>query len=254
MQSFSAPDISSPDIHHAFFTRQGGVSAGIYAGLNCGPGSADDPDHVAENRERARHLMDAEHLVSLHQVHSADVVTITGPVDPANRPKADGMVSNIAGVALGILTADCGPVLFSDPHAGVIGACHAGWGGAFRGVLENTVAAMVELGADPDDITAALGPTLAQESYEIGPEFRDRFEAEDKTYTRFFARPSGKERDHFDLPAFISAKLDDLVGQHHILGRDTYAEPDNFYSYRRSVHRGEADYGRLLSAITIRHD
>lgn len=245
-----------PGITHGWFTRQGGVSGGIYAGLNAGLGSGDELDKVRENRERVRAAMGAAHLLTVHQYHSAEVVRVEGPFSgPA--PKADAMVTNRPGIALGILTADCGPLLFADSEAGVIGAAHAGWGGAVGGVIEATLAAMTDLGAHRDRIVAALGPTLAQASYEVGPEFVERFTDRDPGNARFFHHPEGAPRPFFDLPAYIghrAVRAGMTPDRFADLARDTYAEPDLFYSYRRSVHRKEPDYGRLIAAIMLTGD
>jgi polyphenol oxidase len=234
---------------HGFFTRKGGASSGIFAGLNCGPGSTDMADAVAINRARVADAMGAQHLVSLSQTHSADVVTVTAPW--AERPKADGMVTATRGIALGILTADCQPVLFHDARAGVIGAAHAGWKGAMSGVLEATVAAMVTLGARAQDISAVIGPTISQRAYEVGPEFLQAFLDEDDENARFFAQ--GKEdRAMFDLPSYGLHRLRAAgVGEAVWTGHCTYSDPELFFSYRRRVHLGEADYGRLISAIAL---
>ena len=243
-----------PGVAHGWFTRKGGVSKGIYQGLNAGPGSKDDPAHVHDNRERVRNVMGADHLLTVHQYHSADVVTVERPFD-GPPPKADAMVTDRPGIALGILTADCGPLLFADPDARVIGAAHAGWGGAFGGVIQSTLAAMEALGAARERIIAALGPTLAQKSYEVGPEFVERFTGDDPENERFFHQPDGAPRPFFDLPAYIAARMESAgipAERFSDLARDTYAEPDLFYSYRRSVHRKEADYGRLIAAIMLK--
>lgn len=257
LKKLTAPALEAlSGVAHAYFTRAGGVSTGIYAGLNGGPGSGDDRDHVAENRRRIAEALGADHLLSLHQHHSADVVTVEQPFGD-ERPKADAMVTRAPGLALGILTADCGPLLFADPEAGVIGAAHAGWGGAFKGVVGATVEAMERLGARRARITAALGPTLAQESYEVGPEFVERFVGQDPAHAELFHQPDGAPRPFFDLPAYIARRIRDAGigdGNYTDLARDTYAEADLFYSYRRSVHKKEDDYGRLVSAIMLRGD
>ncbi|MEL6680768.1 MAG: peptidoglycan editing factor PgeF [Pseudomonadota bacterium] len=237
-------------VRHGFFTRAGGVSGGIYEGLNCGPGSNDDPGHVSENRARVARWFDAEpdRLVTLWQVHSADAVTVTEPF--AQRPKADALVTATPGLVLGILTADCAPVLFADVEAGVVGAAHAGWKGALGGVVEATVAAMVLLGAARERIRATVGPTIAQASYEVGEDFMDRFLDEDPGFQQFFAGGApGKAQ--FDLPGFVLHRCREAGVAADWIGRDTYAEPVRFFSYRRATHRGEGDYGRLISAIRV---
>jgi YfiH family protein len=249
-----AAELDHPAIAHAFFTREGGVSDGIYASLNGGQGSSDDPDRVRENRRRMTEALGVgeDRLVTVHQVHSPDVLAVEAPWD-GPRPKADGMVTRTPGLALGIATADCGPVLFADPDAGVVGGCHAGWKGAFTGVLEATLDGMEALGARRGDVTAVLGPMISATSYEVGPEFVARFREQDEANLAYF-RPSGREgHAFFDLPAYIAARLDRAgVGRFVDLGLCTYADPRRFYSYRRTVHRGEPDYGRLISAIALR--
>jgi YfiH family protein len=250
-----APELSSfPRIRHAFFTREGGVSEGIYASLNGGLGSADDPALVAENRARmARQVGVApDGLVSLHQIHSPDAILVEAPWR-AERPRADGMATNRPDIALAIATADCGPVLFADPEGGVIGACHAGWKGALFGVLEATIARMEELGAARARIVAVLGPTIGGDNYEVGPDFLARFAEADPDNARFF-RPSPGRADHslFDLPAYIVARLGKLgLGEVANLDLCTYADEARFYSYRRTTHRREPDYGRLIAAISL---
>lgn len=247
-----APELSShAGIRHAFFTRQGGVSGGIYGSLNGGLGSADDPEHVAENRRRMTEALalPPDALVSLHQVHSADVVVVEAPYPRDARPKADGMATRVPGVVLGIATADCGPVLFADPQAGVVGACHAGWRGAFTGVIEATLAAMESLGADRTATIAVLGPTIGREAYEVGPEFVARFPEADRG---FFTSSAREGHAHFDLPAYVVARLTSAgVGEVADLGLCTYSDAERFFSYRRTTHRGETDYGRLISAIAV---
>ncbi len=251
--------ITSPSLEgvaHGFFTRRGGASSGIYAGLNCGGGSDDQRDAVALNRARVAAAMGVapEDLASVNQTHSADVVTVTAPfAEP--RPEADGMVTAVPGVALTVLTADCEPVLFADPEAnsgaGVIGAAHAGWKGALGGVLEATVEAMVALGAERGRIVAVIGPTLGRTAYEVGPEFRDRFVDADPANARYFL-PGEGDRLMFDLPGYGLRRLAAAgVGQAEWTGHCTYSDPVRFYSYRRSVHRKEADYGRLISVIRL---
>lgn len=237
-------------VPHGFFTRKGGASSGVYAGLNCGHGSSDQHEIVAINRERAARALQVapSHLLGVHQVHSADVVTVTAP--ELDSRKADAMVTRLPGIALSVLTADCQPVLFADSGAGVVGAAHAGWKGALSGVLEATVDAMVALGARRDAIHVVIGPTISQAAYEVGPEFVDTFLAEDPMYARFFANGTG-DRMHFDLPGFGLMRLRGAgVAEAGWTRHCTYSDPVRFYSYRRSVHRREADYGRLIAAIT----
>lgn len=247
--------ITSPALKgftHGFFSRQGGASSGVYAGLNCGGGSDDQSDAVALNRSRVAAAMEVapDTLITVHQVHSPDVVAVTGPLD-GPKPEADGLVTNTPGVALAILTADCEPVLFADHEAGVIGAAHAGWKGALDGVLETTLDQMEALGAKRENIVAVIGPTISQRAYEVGPDFFDRFMDMDPEYGRFFAGGEG-DRMQFDLPAFGLYRLRDAgVGHAEWTRHCTYSDPDRFYSYRRSVHRKEADYGRLISAIRL---
>jgi len=249
-----APALSSlPKIRHAFFTRQGGVSEGIYASLNGGIGSSDEPERVKENRRRMAAALDVapDALIGVYQVHSPDAVLVEGPWG-AERPKADAMVTRTPGLALAITTADCGPVLFADAESGVIGAAHAGWRGAVTGVLEATLQAMERLGAERSRIVAVLGPTISQAAYEVGPEFVRRF-AEEAPGCEHFFRPSDKP-DHamFNLPGFIGARLNAAgVGSFTDLGLCTYSDEARFFSYRRTTHRGEPDYGRLISAITL---
>jgi len=253
--SHSLPVLTHSDlaaVHHGFFTRAGGASSGIFHGLNCGPGSSDQADAVALNRARVAASMQVapEALITVSQVHSPDVVTITGPLAGV-LPRADALVSATPGLALAVLTADCQPVLFADPEARVIGAAHAGWRGALSGVLEATIDAMEALGAARARITAVIGPTISQRAYEVGPEFMDTFLAEDPDYDRFFAGGAG-DRVQFDLPSFGLHRLREAgVGQAFWTGHCTYSDPERFFSYRRSVHKGEADYGRLISAIRL---
>jgi polyphenol oxidase len=234
---------------HGFFTRKGGASSGIFAGLNCGTGSTDLSEAVTINRARVSEAMGVapEALVTVHQVHSARAIAVTGPL--AIRPEADALVTTTPGVLLAVLTADCQPVLFSDPKAGVIGAAHAGWRGAVDGVLEATLDAMENLGARRSDISAVIGPTISQPAYEVGPEFLDRFRAEDPESTRFFANGQG-DRLHFDLPGYGLYRLRAAgVGHAEWTGHCTFRDAARFYSFRRTTHAGEADYGRLISTI-----
>lgn len=240
-------------IRHAFFTREGGVSQGLYASLNCGPGSNDDPQAVAENRARAMAMLEMEPqaLVTVHQAHTADVVVVDGPW-PGERPVADAMVTATPGLALGILTADCAPVLFADRRGGVVAAAHSGWKGAIGGVLENTVEKMVELGAKKKSIVAAIGPCIGQRSYEVGPDFPAPFLAEADENRDFFA-PARREGHYlFDLPGYVSRKLARLgVVEVTRVPADTCRDEARFFSYRRTTLRGEPDYGRQLSVILL---
>lgn len=243
-----APAIPVP---HAFLGRTGGVSAGIFASLNVGLGSSDTPEAVHENRARALASIGAQTLVTVHQVHSPDVVTVTAPIPVAARPQADAMVTALPGLALGILTADCAPVLFADSDAGVIGAAHAGWKGAISGVLGNTVAAMEALGANRDRIVAAIGPCIARRSYEVDAGFFRRFAETDPDYVAFFT--PGREGHHqFDLEGFAASRLA-AAGLRTVvaLGQDTYSQAARYFSYRRTTHAGEPDYGRQLSLIAL---
>jgi len=241
---------------HSFFTRKGGVSTGPYQSMNCGFGSADSQTHVRENRARAATALGVEPtcLLTLYQVHSAKTVTVTQVWSPEHAPKADAMVTRTPGLALGILTADCAPVLFADCKNRVIGAAHAGWKGALKGVIEATVEHMLLLGGEREHITAAIGPCISQKNYEVGPEFRTRFCDTDSGFAVYFVPSDSEATDHwrFNLPSFVSHRLT-ACGIAH--GRDhpacTYDEKDRFYSYRRSTHGGEPDYGRTLSAIVL---
>src|SRR5918997_2186513 len=236
-----APELNSlPGIRHAFFTREGGVSTGIYESLNGGLGSSDDPGKVRENRRRMtdRLGLPADTLVSLHQVHSAEALVVECPWSRDERPQADGMVTKTPGLALGITTADCGPILFADPTAGVIGAAHAGWRGALGGVVEATLNAMETLGAAHGRIVAVLGPMIRQDAYEVGPELVRGFQQADHGNGRFF-RPAGRNgHAMFDLAGYVSARLRQAgVGQVVDLGLCTYADESRFFSYRRATHR-----------------
>jgi polyphenol oxidase len=236
---------------HGFFTRKGGASSGIFAGLNCGPGSTDIAEVVQINRDRVAEAMDVspDRLVTVHQVHSAEVIAVEAAL--AERPRVDAMVSGTPGVLLGILTADCQPVLFHDPAARVIGAAHAGWRGTKDGVLEATLAAMERLGATRGNIRAVIGPSISQAAYEVGPEFLEAFLDDDRANSRFFAQGKG-DRVLFDLPAFGLSRLRAAgVGHAEWTRHCTYQDPDRFFSYRRTTHLGEADYGRLLSVIRL---
>ena len=255
-ESLKAPSLSAlGGIRHGFFTRRGGVSEAPYASLNCGPGSKDTPAHVAENRSRVARSLSADpgRLVTVWQVHGTTALPVTGPSpDPASRPQADAMVTATPGVILGALTADCAPVLFADPVARVIGAAHAGWKGALAGVLESTLMAMESLGAHRAYIQAVIGPVIGPTHYEVGEEFERTFLTASADNARFFHRPPGTARPYFDLPGYACARLVGAgVGSAADLGRCTYAGESEFFSFRRMTHRGEADYGRQISAIVL---
>jgi YfiH family protein len=237
-------------VRHAFFTRQGGVSTGLYAGLNVGVGSGDDPVAVAENRARAAAALGAEALLTCYQIHSASVVTAIAPF--AERPRADGVVTMMPGVACGALAADCAPVLLADPEALVVASAHAGWRGALAGVVESAVAAMTDLGARRERILAAVGPCIGPRSYEVGLDFLAAFETADPGNARFFAAGADAGHRYFDLPGFVLARLAAAgVATAEWIGADTLADPTRFFSNRRAFLAGEADYGRLLSAIML---
>lgn len=238
-------------LRHGFFTRRGGASSGVFAGLNCGAGSTDQTEIVAINRSRVADAMEVpgEQLVSVHQVHSAKVEVVDGPLGTP-KPKADAMVTKTPGVALGVLTADCQPVLFADHDAGVVGAAHAGWRGSLDGVLEATIDAMIALGAHRETIKAVIGPSISQRAYEVGPEFLDAFLAEDPQYARFFVN-GVEDKFHFDLPGFGLHKLRSAGVDAEWTRHCTYSDADRFYSYRRATHAREADYGRLISVIRL---
>lgn len=238
-------------VKHGFFGRRGGASSGIFEGLNCGGGSSDQAEIVAMNRDRVADAMEvaADNLVTVHQVHSATAVTLTNR--PEDRPRADAIVTTTPGLAIAVLTADCQPVLFADRESGVIGAAHAGWRGALDGVLEATIDAMEEAGAQRDRINAVIGPTISQRAYEVGQEFLERFLDEDPSSARFFI--NGVEgRYLFDLPGYGLMRLRGAgIGSAEWTRHCTYGDDQRFYSYRRTTHRGEADYGRLISVIRL---
>nr|WP_255618482.1 peptidoglycan editing factor PgeF [Roseibaca sp. Y0-43] len=237
---------------HGFFTRRGGASSGIFAGLNCGTGSSDQSDSVRMNRARVAEAMQVptDALVTVHQVHSADVASVNAALGDDERPRADAVVTATPGLALAILTADCQPVLFADRDAGVIGAAHAGWRGALDGVLEQTIDAMIALGAQRERITAVIGPCISQRNYEVGQDFLEKFLDEDPDHMRHFVNGECG-RYQFDLPGFGLARLRAAGVDAHWTGHCTYADPAAFYSYRRSCHEGQADYGRLISVIRL---
>ncbi|GAB5467841.1 MAG: peptidoglycan editing factor PgeF [Rhodospirillales bacterium] len=242
-----------PHLRHGFFTRKGGVSRGVFDSLNCGLGGKDAAEAVLENRQRAMTALgrDGGDLVTLVQVHSARVVTVEAPIAPDARPEADALVTRVPGLALGVLTADCAPLLFADPQAGVVGAAHAGWRGALDGVAEATLDAMEALGAKRAQVRAAVGPCIAQESYEVGPEFAERFLAASARNAVFF-RPGSGDRRHFDLKGYLTHRLEAAgVAQLSVEPADTCADPERFFSYRRTVKRGERHFGNLLSAVVL---
>lgn len=244
-------DILSP-VRHGFFTRRGGASSGVFKGLNCGYGSSDQSEIVAINRSRVAAAMEIDpgDMATVHQIHSIDVVSLSA-APGGDAPRADAMVTATPGLALSVLTADCQPVLFADTGAGVIGAAHAGWKGALGGILEATLDAMEALGADRSRITAAIGPSISQQAYEVGPEFLETFIAEDPDSPRFFVNGNG-DRYQFDLVGFSMNRLREAgIGSVEWIRHCTYSDPDRFYSYRRSVHQREADYGRLISVIRL---
>ncbi len=243
-------DLLGP-VRHGFFTRKGGASSGIYHGLNCGLGSTDQREAVQINRNRVAAAMEVppDHLSAVHQVHSAEVQVVTEPSQ--DRPQADAMVTNVPGIALSILTADCQPVLFCDPEARVIGAAHAGWRGTLDGVLEATLEAMETLGASRTNTAAVIGPTISQRAYEVGPEFFDDFMMQDDAYARFFANGESG-RYLFDLPGLGLYKLRQAgIGAAEWTRHCTYSDAEKFFSYRRATHAKEADYGRLISCIRL---
>jgi YfiH family protein len=240
-------------IAHGYFGRGGGVSDGLYRGLNVGLGSNDTSENIHENRARVAGWFGQprENLATLYQVHSPDVVHITDNRGD-DRPEADGHVTATPGVVLGVLSADCGPVLFADADAGVIGAAHAGWKGVFDGVLENTITAMIGLGAKRERIKASLGPSISQRSYEVGPEFATRFVSRNPEWRRFFVASEKSGHSMFDLPGLTVSRLSAAGVEAENLDICTYADEENYFSYRRTTHRQEPDYGRQISAIMIR--
>ena len=255
IEAIEAPELTGLDgVRHAFFTRQGGTSDGLYASLNCGFGSNDDRANVAENRARAAAAIDAGSaaLVTAYQVHGIDVVVVKTPWPPGEAPRADGMVTICPGIALGVLTADCAPVLFADREHAIIGACHAGWRGALAGIVEATVAAMERLGARRDDIGAAVGPCIGCASYEVGAEFPQPFLDQDEANRKFFTAAGRAGHFMFDLEGYVHARVGDAgVAGAGRAGLDNYAEPHRLFSYRRATLRGEPDFGRGLSAIVL---
>jgi len=249
--------LNLPSIRHGFFGRAGGISWGIYDGLNVGLGSNDDRAVVLENRTRAMRALgfDASALTTVHQVHGVDVVTLTEAIPHAVAPRADGLVTDRPGLVLGVLAADCAPVLLADGQAGVIGACHAGWKGALFGMVAATVAAMEKLGARADRVAVVVGPCISQASYEVGVEYRQRFLDVEPDHARFFLPGKTPDKAQFDLEGFVMETARRAgCGRVEGMGRDTCSDPDGFFSYRRATLRGEPDYGRQLSAIALAAD
>jgi YfiH family protein len=244
------------NIRHGFFTRKGGVSTGIYQGLNTGMGSNDNPDHVRANRKKVTDWFGVgpDHLATAYQVHSPDALVIDRPfssVEASTRPKVDGLVTATPGLVLGVQTADCGPVLFADAKASVIGAAHAGWKGATSGVMESTLTAMQSLGARLENIVAVLGPTISQANYEVGPEFAERLIAIDSDNAKWLAPSINPGHQMFDLPGYIVERLARAGVAASWTGQCTYADESSYYSYRRTTHRNEPDYGRQIATICI---
>ncbi len=247
--------ITSPrltPVEHGFFTRKGGVSEGIYEGLNCGNGSLDDRIAIAENRMRVTKDLGLipGALLGVHQVHSAKALIVDRPTE--DRPKADALVTATAGLGLSVLSADCQPVLFADHKAGIIGAAHAGWRGAIDGVLEATINKMEHLGSNRYDIEAVIGPCISQAAYEVGEEFFENFADSDSSYTEFFTNGTTSGKYMFDLPGFGLFRLRAAgIDNCEWVGECTYSAPEKYYSYRRTAHKGESDYGRLISVIRL---
>ncbi len=254
MRLCASPLAAIGGVSHGFFTRQGGVSTGIFASLNCGPGSGDESASVQENRARVAEILGAKpsHLLTVSQKHSAAAVTAKAPWAAGKIPEADAIVTSTPGLAIGVLTADCAPVLFCDGEARVIGAAHAGWRGALSGIVEATMKAMQKLGAEPERTVAAIGPAISQKAYEVGTDYRDKFVAEEPESTPFFALDEGSGEPHFDLPGYVAERLRRAgVGTILDLGLCTYCDESRLFSYRRSQHHGETDYGRQISAILL---
>jgi polyphenol oxidase len=253
-QFLTAESLRLPGVAHGFFTRRGGVSQGVYASLNVGVGSGDAPEAVTENRAHVAAALgvDPERLTAPFQIHSPDAIAISGTFAPGARPRCDALVTTTPGLALGVTGADCGMILFADVGARVIGAAHAGWKGALAGVVEATVAAMEGLGARRGDIAAALGPCIAQESYEVGPEFVAAFADAGEDIARYFTASRREGRSMFDLHGYIAGRAARAgIGRFEDLRLDTYADESRFFSYRRATHRQEPDYGRLISVIAL---
>lgn len=255
LQPITAANLATlKGIRHGFFTRPGGVSDGIYAGLNCGLGSSDDSARVLENRRRVSEHLGGAHgsVVTLYQEHGATALAIDGPVDRNNLPKADAVVTSAPGLVIGVLTADCGPLLFADAEGKVVAAAHAGWRGAVGGIIESTISGMERIGAKRSRIAAALGPCINEAAYEVGAEFEADVVARDPAGARFFGRPNADAKPHFDLPGYIlnrlhGAGITNIVNE----ARCTHANESLFFSYRRTTQRKEPDYGRQISAIVV---
>jgi YfiH family protein len=248
----ATPLFDRPGVAHGFFTRHGGVSLGGYASLNCGQGSKDEPAAVRENRARVAAFLMAGDLITAHQMHSPTAVVATRAWSLEERPRADAIVTATPGLAVGVLTADCAPVLFADSDARVVAAAHAGWRGALGGVIESTLAAMEKLGGRRGRVRAAVGPCIGQAAYEVGPEFQQDFLSQDGANARFFSRQAADARPHFDLAGYVEHRLRQAgVGGIQSLARCTFTLDGDFYSYRRSRARNEADYGRQISAIAL---
>lgn len=251
----AAPLAGLTGISHGFFTREGGVSSGVYASLNCGHGSNDDTGTVTENRRRVAAALGAgraEDVLTVHQIHSATAIVADGPIARGALPKADAVATRTPGLVIGALAADCAPVLFADPQAQVVAAAHAGWRGALAGITDAAVEAMEGLGADRRRITAVVGPCIGPAAYEVGPEFEAAFLERDGAYGRFFTRPKSGGRPFFDLPGFVVHRLEVArLGTVAAAAPCTYADDSRFFSFRRTTHRGEADYGRHISAIVV---
>jgi YfiH family protein len=248
----TADSLCLPGVAHGFFTRHGGVSLGGYASLNCGLGSKDDPAAVRDNRARVAAFLTVRDLMTAHQVHSATAVVASHAWSLEERPRADAIVTATRGLAVAVLTADCAPVLFADPEAGVVAAAHAGWRGALGGVVESALAAMEKLGARRQRVRAAVGPCIGQAAYEVGTEFEQEFLRQDSVNARFFSRQSPESRPHFNLAAYAEHRLMQAgIGEVRSLAPCTYAHADDFFSYRRSRAQKDADYGRQISAIAL---
>jgi hypothetical protein len=253
MLDLGSSNLNRPGMVHGFFGRKGGVSSGLYESLNCGPGSGDERKAVMENRRRASEALSPDgRLVTIYQVHSANAIIATDPWEIGDNPRADGLATSTPGIMLGILTADCAPVLLCDPEARVIGAAHAGWQGALSGITDSVISAMIRLGAKVERIAAAVGPCIGPAAYEVGEEFEGRFVAANAGNARFFTKSPGTGRWHFALARYVADRLKRAnLASVELLDRCTYEENENFFSYRRTTHRKESDYGRQLSAIML---